>query len=100
LTELEEEANIRLRVPGEDLKSVLNPDNKINGTSFSTPFVAGVAALLKSFAKINNISLTNIELYDILKRSADIRVPENYNLIDYGWGILDPVAALNLLSTK
>jgi major intracellular serine protease len=86
--------------PGEDLKSVLNPDNKINGTSFSTPFVAGVAALLKSFAKINNISLTNIELYDILKRSADIRVPENYNLIDYGWGILDPVAALNLLSTK
>lgn len=86
--------------PGEDLMSVLSADIKINGTSFSTPFVAGVVALLKSVAKSKNLSLTNIVLYDILKRSADIKVPESYNTIDYGWGILDPVAALNLLSIK
>ncbi|MCK9398512.1 MAG: S8 family serine peptidase [Bacteroidales bacterium] len=86
--------------PGEDLMSVLSPDIKINGTSFSTPFVAGVIALLKSFAKSKNLSLTNIEIYDILKRTADIKVADTYNLVDYGWGIMDPVAAFNLLSTK
>jgi major intracellular serine protease len=86
--------------PGENLMSVYAPGKKINGTSFSTPFVAGVIALLKSIAKGREHALSNIELYDILKRTADIKVSDNYNLIDYGWGVLDPVAAMNLISTK
>jgi len=86
--------------PGEDLISITNPGIPISGTSYAAPFVAGVVAILKSVAKSKNLSLTNIELHDMLKRSADKIVGGNYNLIDYGFGILDPVAAMNLLLKK
>lgn len=83
--------------PGEALVSVSNPANKISGTSYSTPFAAGVIVLLKAIAKNQNKALHNIGLFDILKRSADINTGTTYNILDYGWGILDPVAALKLL---
>ncbi len=83
--------------PGEDLFSLSHPDTRIKGTSFSTPFVAGVIALLKSHAKSNGRKLTNNELFDLLKRSADRNV-SGYNILDYGWGIIDPVKAMHLIS--
>lgn len=86
--------------PGEDLISNFNPKSLIMGTSFATPFLAGVIALLKSFAKDKGIIMNNNEFFDILKRTADIKVNGNYNLLEYGWGIVDPVAALNLLIQK
>jgi subtilisin family serine protease len=86
--------------PGEELKSIANPGTMISGTSFSTPFVAGVIALLKSIAKKNGKLLSNIELYDILKRTADIKVGGKYSMTDYGWGIINPVAAMNMLGFK
>ncbi len=85
--------------PGEDLFSLLNPDVFLSGTSFSTPFIAGVIALLKSSAKTRNKELSNAQLYDILKRSADKNTYDSYNVIDYGWGILNPLSALNLVLT-
>ncbi|MCX6303675.1 MAG: S8 family serine peptidase [Bacteroidetes bacterium] len=89
-----------LMAPGENLKSVFDTGERISGTSFSAPFAAGVVAILKAVAKNKNISLTNMELYDILKRSADINVAGNYNTVDFGWGILDPPAALSLINKK
>lgn len=83
--------------PGENLFSLSNPASPINGTSFSTPFVAGVVAMIKSASKANGRVLHNLEIFDILKRSADKNIPD-YNVVDYGWGILDPPAALKLLS--
>jgi len=83
--------------PGEDLFSPTHPDTRIKGTSFSTPFVAGVIALLKSHARSSGRELTNIELFDLLKRSADRNV-SGYNTLEYGWGILDPVKAMNLIT--
>ena len=82
--------------PGENLFSLANPAGPIHGTSFSTPFVAGAIAIIKSFSKANGRILTNIELFDILKRSADKNIT-NYDVEDHGWGILDPVNALKFL---
>ncbi|WP_166922327.1 S8 family peptidase [Flavobacterium poyangense] len=83
--------------PGEDIFSLTQANNSIKGTSYSAPFVAGVIALLKSIAKSNNKPLSNIDLFDILKRSADTNIL-NYNKVEYGWGILNPYSALNLLT--
>jgi subtilisin len=86
--------------PGEEIQSMLNPLRKVNGTSFSTPFAAGVLVLLKAFVLGQNKPLPNIELFDILKRTADINVNGSYNTTEYGWGILDPVAAYKLIIAK
>lgn len=86
--------------PGEDLKSVSKPGSLISGTSYSTPFVAGIIAILKSYAKSKNLYLPNIELYDILKRTADIKVGGKYSTTDYGWGIINAMAALDMLTLK
>jgi len=83
--------------PGENLFSLSNPAGPMHGTSFSTPFVAGAIAIIKSFSKANGRIITNIELFDVLKRSADKNIP-NYDVVDYGWGILDPLAAIKLLT--
>jgi major intracellular serine protease len=86
--------------PGEDMKSVAKAGSLISGTSFSTPFVAGIIAILKSVAKGKAINLPNSTLYDVLKKTADIKVSGTYSKIDYGSGIIDPLAALNLLDIK
>ena len=87
-----------LMAPGKNVFSVSNQLADCTGSSFATPFVAGVVAILKSVAKVKNKTVSNIELFDILKRSADIQVL-NYNKLNYGWGLINPVGALNLLQT-
>lgn len=82
--------------PGRNVFSITKRNELDDGASFSTPFVAGVVALLKSIAKNKNQPISNIQLFDILKRSADVNLP-NYNKIEYGWGIIKPELALNLL---
>ena len=88
---------LRLMGPGDDLFSVFNNEKRISGTSFATPFVAGVVAILKAVAKSENRLLTNSELFDILEKTADKNVSGTYSPLDFGWGILDPLAALSLL---
>lgn len=85
-----------LMAPGENLRSIAQPNVRINGTSFSAPFVAGTIALLISYARSKGKELTNIEIYDILKRSAD-RDVQSYNTDEYGWGILGPFKAKELI---
>ena len=82
--------------PGENLFSLSRPNTRINGTSFSAPFVAGIIALVKSTAKKQGRTLTNTELFTILENSADKNV-QNYNPIDFGWGIVNGPAAIQLL---
>jgi subtilisin family serine protease len=82
--------------PGENITSLFNPALPIKGTSFSTPFVAGVIALFKSHFLTSGKTISNMDLFDFLKRGAD-RNFSNYNLLEYGWGILDPLSTLNLL---
>jgi subtilisin family serine protease len=62
------------------------------GTSYACPIVAGVAALLLSV----NPSLTPMEIRDILRQTASNSSNPD-NLI--GWGIVDALAAVNLVLT-
>lgn len=60
--------------------------SRVNGTSFSCPLSAGVAALVLSA----HPSLTNTQVRDAMKRTANrYKNPDNY----YGWGILNATAA-------
>jgi subtilisin family serine protease len=62
------------------------------GTSYACPIAAGVAALLLSV----NPSLTPMEILDILRQTASNSSSPD-NLI--GWGIVDALAAVNLVLT-
>jgi len=60
-----------------------------NGTSFSCPLAAGVAALLLQAVP----ALTNTQIMDILRTTAsNANAPNN----QIGWGIIDALAAYNL----
>ena len=60
----------------------------VNGTSFSCPLTAGVAAQLLS----HNPLLTPIEIRDALRNTASNNNNPNR---EYGWGIIDALASLN-----
>src|SRR5881628_467877 len=65
----------------------------LQGTSFSTPFVSGIAGLLLSAEP----GLTNVQLWNILNMTAVQPVGSGYNK-DYGWGVVsarNAIAALN-----
>jgi len=61
----------------------------VNGTSFATPFVSGVVALLRS----QRPDLNAGQVIDLIKRTA--RTPGNGPNIATGYGMVDPVAALS-----
>lgn len=88
-----------LMAPGKDVLSVFNKGKTISGASFSTPFTAGIVAILKSIIKKNNYKITNYELMRILERSANTNF-KDYNKLEFGFGIIDPVQAHNLLLIK
>jgi subtilisin family serine protease len=89
-----------LMAPGEKLISVTNPHKKIHGTSFATAFAAGVAVLLKSIALQNGYLLSVAEISDILKRTAEINHAAPHDPSEYGWGILNPAAAMKMLISR
>jgi len=62
-----------------------------SGTSFSSPIVAGVVALVLS----NDPSMTSAQVYDALKNSAVDRGSAGRDNF-YGWGLVDAYGALNL----
>lgn len=91
---------LSLSAPGDRILT-LDGSNNVNaihylrGTSFSTPFVSGAAALLLS----QDRNLTNAQLWDILNRTA-VQPPGNgngYNT-NYGWGVVNAWNALNALN--
>lgn len=87
---------LKLMAPGENLIAISNPQKRIKGTSYSVPFVAGSIALLKSIARKQGKEITNAQLFDVLKQTATTTIP-NYNSLEYGWGIINPIAAAKLI---
>ena len=92
---------VALAAPGERITS-LDPNGPglinaqlgqqglapLNGTSFATPFVAGVVALVRSRFP----ELTAGQVMDLIKRTA--RTPGEGPNPATGYGVVDPIAAL------
>ncbi|MGH7492973.1 MAG: S8 family serine peptidase, partial [bacterium] len=79
-------------VPGSGYNDVFSAGNPISGTSFATPIVSGIAALLLSY----NSSLYNDDVEQIIRLGVvDLGDPGFDNL--YGAGRVDALAALNRL---
>lgn len=71
-----------------------NQVHYLQGTSFSAPFVTGVAALLLSV----DPTLTNVELWNVLNSTAvQPGGGTGYNT-NYGWGVVNAWNAINALN--
>ena len=88
--------SIDVVAPGEEVYSTLYDYQKgstfaeMSGTSMASPIVAGVASLIKS----KYPELNSYEVEAILEQTAKDLGDKGFD-IEYGYGIVDPVAALN-----
>jgi hypothetical protein len=86
--------SIDVVAPGEDVYSTLSDAGKstfykLSGTSMASPIVAGVAALIKS----KYPDLNTYEVEHILESTATDLGEKGFDL-DYGYGLVNPEAAL------
>lgn len=81
---------VGVAAPGVDMISTvpLGGHCSDNGTSFSAPYVAGVAALIKS----KHMDWTPRQITAQIKQTAERSVAGHDRLV--GWGVVDPVRAL------
>lgn len=81
---------VGVAAPGVDMISTVpgNGHCSDNGTSFSAPYVAGVAALLKS----KYPGWTAQQVVAQIEQTAERSIPGRDRLV--GWGVVDPVKAL------
>ncbi|MFJ9817996.1 type VII secretion-associated serine protease mycosin [Streptomyces sp. NPDC101151] len=81
---------VGVSAPGVDMISTVPGDGHCsdNGTSFSAPYVAGVAALLKA----KYPKWTAQQVVAQIEESAERSIPGHDRLV--GWGVVDPVKAL------
>ncbi|MEU6406878.1 type VII secretion-associated serine protease mycosin [Streptomyces sp. NPDC046985] len=81
---------VGVAAPGVDMISTVPGGGHCsdNGTSFSAPYVAAVAALLKS----RHPSWTAREVVAQIEQTAERSIPGRDRLV--GWGVVDPVKAL------
>src|SRR5205807_7416681 len=88
-------SGLSLAAPGTRILT-LDGNNQVHylqGTSFSAPFVTGVAALLLSV----DPTLTNVELWNVLNSTAVQPSGTGYNT-NYGWGVVNAWNAINALN--
>ena len=86
--------NIDLAAPGSAFTTIRGGGyNSVGGTSYSSPTVAGVAALVLSA----NPNLTPPEVAEILKQSANDLGPAGWDS-SYGWGRVNAYQAVSLAS--
>ncbi len=71
----------------------IGPFHYLDGTSLAAPFVSGVAALILA----NDPGLTNVELWQVLNRTAVPQGGTGYNT-QYGHGVVNAWNAINALS--
>ncbi|NEA49115.1 type VII secretion-associated serine protease mycosin [Streptomyces sp. SID10815] len=81
---------VGVAAPGVDMISTVPGGGHCsdNGTSFSAPYVAGVAALLKS----KYPDWTARQIVAQIEQTAERSIPGHDRLV--GWGVVDPVRAL------
>ncbi|MFG2605090.1 type VII secretion-associated serine protease mycosin [Streptomyces sp. NPDC048514] len=81
---------VDVAAPGVDMISTVPKGGHCsdNGTSFSAPYVAGVAALIKA----KHRHWTPAEIVAQIEQTAERSIPGNDRLV--GWGVVDPVRAL------
>jgi type VII secretion-associated serine protease mycosin len=81
---------VGVAAPGVDIVSTVPGGGQCtdNGTSFSAPFVAGVAALLKEA----HPDWTTAEIVTQIEQTAERSVNGHDNFV--GWGVVDPVRAV------
>jgi|GEM_PF-3335204 len=85
--------NLSFLAPGISIYTTTgnNSYDIASGTSLAAPIVSGLAALLLS----KNPALTNLEVYEILKQSADDLQPPGWDFYT-GWGRINAFQALSL----
>ncbi|MFJ6699308.1 type VII secretion-associated serine protease mycosin [Streptomyces sp. NPDC091272] len=81
---------VGVAAPGVDMVSTVPGGGHCadNGTSFSAPYVAGVAALIRS----KHPDWTRQQVVTQIQQTAERAVPAHDRLV--GWGVVDPVRAL------
>ncbi|RSN52310.1 type VII secretion-associated serine protease mycosin [Streptomyces sp. WAC 04229] len=81
---------VGVAAPGVDMISTVPGGGHCsdNGTSFSAPYVAAVAALLKS----GHPKWTAAQVIAQIEQTAERSIPGDDRLV--GWGVIDPVKAL------
>ncbi|MGW2510618.1 type VII secretion-associated serine protease mycosin [Streptomyces scopuliridis] len=81
---------VGIAAPGVDMVSTVPGGGHCadNGTSFSAPYVAGVAALIKSKHK----DWTREQIVAQIQQTAERSIAGHDRLV--GWGVVDPVRAL------
>ncbi|WP_437113336.1 type VII secretion-associated serine protease mycosin [Streptomyces venezuelae] len=86
---------VDVAAPGVDIVSTVPGVGQCtdNGTSFSAPFVAGVAALLKS----RHPNWTPAQIATRIEQTAERSINGHDNYV--GWGVIDPVRALTTSDT-
>lgn len=86
--------NLDLAAPGSAFTTIRGGGyDSVGGTSYSSPIVAGVAALVLSV----NPNLTASQVQDILKQSADDLGSTGWDS-SYGWGRVNAARAASLAS--
>lgn len=81
---------VGIAAPGVDMVTTVPGGGHCadNGTSFSAPYVAGIAALIKSKHK----DWTQRQIVAQIQQTAERSIPGHDRLV--GWGVVDPVRAL------
>ncbi|WP_343234904.1 type VII secretion-associated serine protease mycosin [Streptomyces sp. S4.7] len=81
---------VGIAAPGVDMVTTVPGGGHCadNGTSFSAPYVAGIAALIKS----KHDGWTQEQIVAQIQQTAERSIPGRDRLV--GWGVVDPVRAL------
>lgn len=91
-------SHVLLSAPGKKVwTSGLRGYQQLTGTSFSAPFVTAICALMAAYAHRRALPLSTSLVREILRQSA--RPFSLAKVEGYGAGILDGMAALQLLSS-
>lgn len=81
---------VGIAAPGVDMVTTVPGGGHCadNGTSFSAPYIAGIAALIKS----KHDGWTQKQIVAQIQQTAERSIPGRDRLV--GWGVVDPVRAL------